>query len=502
MHILNSMDLEVAIGDMRRAGTDLTAYEVKTASSELPRDLPATISAFANLNGGSIILGISEKAGFHPVDDFDARAAQAKIAQSARDLVSPPVVPDIRILEFEGKPVVIANIPEFAPKLKPCFVKKLGQINGSFIRTGDGDHHMSLYEIDRFVENQQRTARNDVALIPDSSLSDLDDVLLASWLAQARLASFGRTEHLSDEELIINRRIAALDESGVTRLTLAGLMAMGKWPQSFLPRANVVFTHYPETRKGDLSQSGNRFIDSANIEGNIPEMLASTIRAVSRNIKHGAIVKGALREDVPDYPLPAIREAVANALMHRDYSIEGQCSPILVDLFPDRLEITNPGGLYGSLTIEKLGTKGGTISRNQFLARILEDVPYRDYDGTTGHVVENRGSGFPTINNELERALMGKPLVTSSLDEFSIILRHRKMTQEEGINYSKKNVEEAILDFLRKRGSASTSEIANASGVSTKTARLYITALVEDGLVDGIGSKHSPKRKYRLNIDR
>ena len=97
---------------------------------------------------------------------------------------------------------------------------------------------------------------------------------------------------------------------------------------------------------------------------------------------------------------------------------------------------------------------------------------------------------------------MGKPLVTSSLDEFSIILRHRKMTQEEGINYSKKNVEEAILDFLRKRGSASTSEIANASGVSTKTARLYITALVEDGLVDGIGSKHSPKRKYRLNIDR
>ena len=277
---------------------------------------------------------------------------------------------------------------------------------------------------------------------------------------------------------------------------------MGKWPQSFLPRANVVFTHYPETRKGDLSQSGNRFIDSANIEGNIPEMLASTIRAVSRNIKHGAIVKGALREDVPDYPLPAIREAVANALMHRDYSIEGQCSPILVDLFPDRLEITNPGGLYGSLPIEKLGAKGGTISRNQFLARILEDVPYRDYDGTTGHVVENRGSGFPTINNELERALMGKPLVTSSLDEFSIILRHRKMTQEEGINYSKKNVEEAILDFLRKRGSASTSEIANASGVSTKTARLYITALVEDGLVDGIGSKHSPKRKYRLNIDR
>lgn len=501
MAIITQEDLISAIDDMRLAGTDLTSFEVKSAASGFPHDIANTVSAFANLNGGSIIFGISEKRGFHPVEGLDVKLIQSSMAHVARELVEPAIVADIHVLLFEGLPVVVANIPEATPRKKPVYVKKHGQTNGSCIRTGDGDHHMTLYEIDRFIENQQRTARNDITLVPDSSLADLNSDLLNGWLSQVRLSSFGRAENLDDETLILNRRVAGLDEEGKIRLTVAGLMAMGDWPQSFIPRANIVFTCYPESQKGELSQSGSRFLDSANIEGSIPEMLTGSIRAISRNIKHGAIVKSALRENVPDYPIPAIREAVANALMHRDYSVESQGTPILIDLFPDRLEISNPGGLYGSLTVDKLGSKGCTTSRNQFLSRILEDVPYRDFDGSVGHVVENRGSGFPTINNELEKALMGKPLVLSSLDEFKIILRHRKMTREEGTSYSKANVEEAILEFLRNRGSASTSEVARAAGISTKTALSYISRLVNEGMVEGIGSKHSPKRRYRINSD-
>ena len=82
-------------------------------------------------------------------------------------------------------------------------------------------------------------------------------------------------------------------------------------------------------------------------------------------MKHGAIVKGALRENVPDYPLAAVREAVANALMHRDYSPDAW-HPGNGRLYPDRLELSNPGGLFGSLTVERLGQRGATASRNQF----------------------------------------------------------------------------------------------------------------------------------------
>lgn len=210
-------------------------------------------------------------------------------------------------------------------------------------------------------------------------------------------------------------------------------------------------------------------------------------------------MKGALREDVPDYPLAAIREAVANALMHRDYSIDACGTPVSIDLYPDRLEITNPGGLFGSLTIDRLGERGATASRNQFLSRILEDVPYTDYDGRVGRVVENRGSGYPTINRELEEALMPAPIAQSTLNQFELVLRHRRMTEQEGGGYSKSNVEEAILSFLSEKGSASSAELAHASGMTQKTIRRYLASLMDEGVIEAIGTMNSPKRRYRLS---
>lgn len=499
MYITSDEGLAAAVNRMRKAGTDLAEYEVKSAMGGFPKSIPDTISAFANTCGGTVVLGISEKEEFAPVPGCDVKTLQSKLAQAARELVEPPQAIDILVLQLEGIPVVVANVREAPVREKPCYVRKLGQMSGSFIRTGDGDHRMSLYEIDRFIENQHRSARNDAEVVPDATLSDLDGELLEGWLAHVRSTTLDRSGAADDEELMANRRVAAIDGRGTLRPTVAGIMALGKYPQKFFPRLDVVFTRYPSPRKGEIDEVGRRFVDSANVDGPIPQMVVETVRAVSRNMKHGAIVRGALRENVPDYPLPAVREAVANALMHRDYSIDGQGTPVLVDMYPDRLEVSNPGGLFGSLTVDRLGKKGGTASRNQFLARILEDVPYTDYDGSTGRVVENRGSGIPTINRELADALMDSPLLRSTLDEFDITFRHRRMTEAEGAGYSRGNVEEAVLAYFTEHESASTSEVAKASGMSTKTALRYIKALLDEGLLEPIGTKNSPKRRYRLS---
>lgn len=282
---------------------------------------------------------------------------------------------DIMVLEFESKPVVVVNVPEAPPREKPCYVKKLGQRLGSYIRTGDGDHKMSSYEIDRYIENQYRSARNDAVVVEGATIDDFDQELLAGWLSHVRSTTLGRSAALSDEELMANRRVVSLDAEGVLRPTVAGIMALGFSPQQFFPRANIVFTAYPTPKKGEVGRAGERFSDSVDIDGPIPIMVVDAVRAASRNMKHGAIVKGALRENVPDYPLAAVREAVANALMHRDYSRDALGTPVMIDLYPDRMELSNPGGLFGSLTVERLGQRGATASRNQFLARILEDVP-------------------------------------------------------------------------------------------------------------------------------
>ncbi|MCI7439143.1 MAG: putative DNA binding domain-containing protein [Coriobacteriaceae bacterium] len=499
MYITDDESLAVAVNRMKKAGTDLADYEVKAAAGGFPKNIPDTISAFANTCGGTIILGVSEKEGFAPVPNSDTKVLQSKMAQAARELVEPPQAIEVLVLQLEGKPVIVANVREAPVREKPCYVRRLGQMGGSFIRTGDGDHKMSLYEIDRFIENQHRSARHDATVMPDASLSDFDSELLDGWLARVRETTLDRTGVLSDEELMENRRVASTDSEGVLRPTLAGIMALGKYPQKFFPRLDVVFTSYPNPRKGEVDEIGRRFVDSVNVDGPIPQMVVETVRAVSRNMKHGAIVKGALRENVPDYPLPAVREAVANALMHRDYSIDSQGTPVLVDMYPDRLEISNPGGLFGSLTLDRLGKKGGTASRNQFLARMLEDVPYTDYDGSVGRVVENRGSGIPTINRELEDALMESPIVRSTLDEFNITFRHRRMTEAEGAGYTRDHVEAAVLAYFAERESASTSEVAKASGMSTKTALRYIKALLNEGLLEPIGTKNSPKRRYRMS---
>ena len=336
MYIASDEDLAAAMDRMRKAGTDLAEYEVKSAAGGFPKSIPDTISAFANTYGGTIVLGVSEKDGFSPVPDSDTKMLQSKLAQAARELVEPPQAVDLLVLQLEGRPVVVANVREAPVREKPCFVRKLGQMGGSFVRTGDGDHRMSLYEIDRFIENQHRTARNDAEPVPDATLSDLDEDLLEGWLSHARATTLDRSRAVGDEELMANRRVAAVDGHGVLRPTLAGIMALGKYPQKFFPRLDVVFTRYPGPRKGELDEAGRRFVDSANVDGPIPQMVVETVRAVSRNMKHGAIVRGALRENVPDYPLPAVREAVANALMHRDYSVDGQGTPVLVDMYPDR----------------------------------------------------------------------------------------------------------------------------------------------------------------------
>ena len=118
--------------------------------------------------------------------------------------------------------------------------------------------------------------------------------------------------------------------------------------------------------------------------GSIPDMLLDALSLIQQRMSTGAIVEGGLRKDVPDYPIIALREAIANALQHRDYSPEGRGTHVQVNMYADRIEISNPGGLYGATTVESLGKEGISASRNEFLSRLLTYTPFQD-----GFVVEN-----------------------------------------------------------------------------------------------------------------
>ena len=190
---------------LRVIGNDTQQCEVKECKRRISSTITETLSAFSNGNGGYIILGLSEKAGFTPVEGFDARAMQEALSQACEKL-TPVVRPVIVTCPFEGANLVFSVIDEMLPREKPCFVSSVGPHGGSYIRTGDGDRKMTAYEVDRLID-EQRQPEHDIAVVPEATLDDLNPTLVHALLECER----DRHPHVfaerSDMDMMLDLRI-------------------------------------------------------------------------------------------------------------------------------------------------------------------------------------------------------------------------------------------------------------------------------------------------------
>ena len=523
------------ISEMRLVRNDLQRVEVKAAVGKLPKTMPESVSALTNGSGGVVILGLSESNGFASAPGFDAHAAFDALAGLCADKLTPPIRPDIRIAPFEGALVVVAEIPETAPISKPCYVTERGMYCGSFIRTGDGDRLLSPYEIDRLLEEKTQP-KHDLDIVEGATMADLDPDLVAAALRRQRELHPRIFARLSDEDALAALNVTVRAPDGGTAVTLAGLLALGTYPQHFFPRLTVTFAAFPGIDKAQVD--GVKFADSQSMAGPIPAVLLDTVAAVRRNMRVGGVLVDGLRFDLPDYPLDAVREAVCNALMHRDYSPMGRGAQVQVNMYADRLEVLSPGGLYGPVTVDLLGTAGASATRNQHLSELLETTPYAE----GGFVAENRGTGFRLMEVELESAGMKPPEVVDRPSLFTLTFRKREAPGdpeektatgiEEGCrragcefvagpeqptrrNAGRREVSgagqaesrvdtlQAIIAAIRHLGDARTSDIAKIAGIPRSTAAYGIRKLLERGVVEATGPndtpKNSPTRAYRLS---
>ena len=188
---------------------------------------------------------------------------------------------------------------------------------------------------------------------------------------------------LSRADALVALNIIARKSDGSTGVTLGGLLALNIYPQRFFPRLTVTFACFSGVSKAEAG--GVKYIESQNMTGPIPAVLMDPVDAARRNIRTGRVLVDGLRRDVPYYPLGAVREAVCNALMHRDYSPMGRGAQVQVNLYADRLEVLSPGGLYGAVTVDALGELGASSTCNQYLPALLEVVPYQGEVESTAH---------------------------------------------------------------------------------------------------------------------
>lgn len=193
---------------------------------------------------------------------------------------------------------------------------------------------------------------------------------------------------------------------------------------------------------------------------------------------------------MPDYPLEAVREALVNALMHRDYSPEARGGQVQIMMYEDRLEITNPGGLYGGVTTGNLGEAGVTSSRNQRLSTFLEELRFDD----GGPVAENRGSGIAVIEQALAKALMPPPKYKNSLTHFTITFYKRRVIQEERHG----TATDQVKQLLGEKESWSTTELVNETQLSRTAVQKALNALVKTGYAERTEPQRSPKQRYRV----
>ena len=493
---MTTQELATLVAHLRNIGKDTHACEVKESVGKLPSSIVDTLSAFSNGNGGTIILGLSEQNNFMPAPGFAASNIQNALV-AAGEKLTPVVRPEIEIFPFEGAEILVAYVYPLPIEDKPCYVTARGMYRGSYIRTGDGDHRLSKYEVDRLVESNRQPCW-DAEVVSDATMADLDEALVARLVERQKMLHPRIFQHMSEEDVLTNLRVIA-DDNGTPRPTLAGLLALGKYPQKFFPTLIVTFTRYPHSFEENLSSEVTktstrdyRFLDNQTLVGSLPYLISEAVDCVRKNMNTGAVIEGAFRKELPEYPLIAVREAVANALQHRDYSPEGRGSAVNINMYPDRLEILNPGGLFGRVTLEDLGKPGITASRNQFLSTILETTPYLG----EGFVVDNRGSGIRAIAASLDQAEMYPAEIYSSLTNFRIaFLKRRRVAAEKRI--SGNDLEQAILAELDKQPSLSLLELINLSGRSRSLVSSRIKKLVADGKIEPIEPHKSPKQRYR-----
>ncbi|MCI2237061.1 putative DNA binding domain-containing protein [Paenibacillus sp. TRM 82003] len=502
-------EVRTVLALLRRHGESATV-EAKAATGGLPKSVRETLSAFANDRGGLLLLGVDEATGFRPADGFDAPRTARLLDEAAATELTPPLRLEIDVVDVDGAPLVAARVPELPADRKPCWVTARGERAGSYTRSHEGDRLLTDYETQALRENRGQPL-HDVEPT-GASREDLDDDAVAALLAHVRRRQ-PRVFRDVPEDVALQRLNVLVRHEGHLVPSLAGLLALGTYPQQFLPQLHVSFVNVPATDMGSLPVDGPRFLDNQTLTGPLPVVVEDTVDAVVRNMARRSTVTGAGRVDTYDYPVEAVREAVVNAVMHRDYGPLSRGTQVQVEMYPDRLEVVSPGGLFGPVTTDSLGELSS--SRNSRLALLLADVPL---PGTDRVVCENRGSGIAVMSGLLRRAGLPLPEFRTSLTRFRVVLRRTPAVDDGGIGprsritaptsgapaapqasptRAKQQRVQALLALLDDGREHHVADLASALGFSRLITTRYLTELVEQGRVVATAPPRDRRRRYR-----
>lgn len=450
-----------------------------------------TIVAFANTQGGKLIVGIDDKT--HEIVGVENEIlfqVMDGIANAISDSCVPQIIPDIEPQTVDGKTVIVVSVE--AGKNRPYYLKSKGKENGTYIRVA-GTSRQAFPEKIRELEMEGARISWDELICVGYPVSDEATERLCQDIESFREKA-GMTEHSVKKEQLINWKILKQSEGQIMATNAYALLTSDYFP--FSKTQCAVF-------KGTDRAV---FLDKREFTGPIYAQIESAVDFVLRNIRLGARIDGLVRKEKYELPLEAIREMIINAHCHRNLLDE---SCIQVAVYDDRLEVTSPGGLYNGLTYEEV-MNGHSKIRNKAIANIFSQMG----------LVEAWGSGIKRIFNvakeygllepkfqefdnmfrvELFRSSLPMTLENKSIGETSE--KHRRnigetSEKQETVDFNSTQLE--ILKLLMENNRLSAVKLAEKIGVASRNIENNIKKLKE---LDILVRHGSPKNGYWEVID-
>jgi len=423
--------------------------------------LAETMIALANTDGGVILLGVDPQG--KVMDYLTDDGVEAELVR-AMALCRPPVVTEWEQYEHRTGVVValkVARSPELHALADGRVLTRVGAVN----KPPSG-------EVIRHLAATKSSGDFEAEAVAGATLVDLDKATLDEYL-RLRQERGGRplkgtlTDHLVE--------IGAMLEDGTP--TVAGLLLFGKHPQAFLPQSGIIFVKFlgKEARGRDgLAGYGRR----VEIEGPLARMVERAWNITAEEMQVEAVVQGLRRKELPEYPPFAVREALVNAVCHRDYRMTGR--RVEIRMYTDRLEVISPGGLPGYITLDNIVDEH--FSRNPRLVAGLFQWGY----------IEELGLGIDRMIEEMLEHGHTAPSFEAKPYAFTVRLHNirerRPIYQRWPTNMNERQLK--AMNYLEINGRITNGDYHQlCAEVNPETLRLDLADLVDKGLLLKIGEK-------------
>lgn len=444
-----------------------------------------TIVAFANTQGGKLIVGIDDKT--HQVVGVENDILfelMDGIANAVSDSCVPQIIPDIEPQTVDGKTVIVVTVE--AGKNRPYYLKSKGKDNGTYIRVAGTSRQAFPEKIKELEMEGARISWDELTCVGYPVSEDTMEKLCQDIESFRKKA--GMAEHSVKKEQLINWKILKQSEGQLLATNAYALLTSDYFP--FSKTQCAVF-------KGTDRAV---FLDKREFTGPIYTQIEEAVDFVLRSIRLGATIDGLIRKEKYELPPEAIREMIINAHCHRNLLDE---SCIQVAIYDDRLEVTSPGGLYNGLTYEEV-MNGHSKIRNKGIANIFSQMG----------LVEAWGSGIKRIFNAAEEYGLPKPKFQEFDNMFRVeLFRNNSMAMEEkkfgedsekvrrkdGEDSEKTQIYELtdtqkrIVELLRSDKQLSAKKIAEQLGLGSRSIEKNIKKLKTLGFLVRHGS---PKNGY------